>query len=158
MTRMHTAGCKSNSVHSCHWPLVNDTNARWGLSREGQSSFLREWSMTRMHIGQWHECRLVNDTNAHWSMTWKHIGQWHKCTLMGLNQTQCIRVIDRWSMTPMHDGASRERDNHPSLGSGQWHECTLVNDTNADWSMTRMHIGQWHESTLVNDTNAHWWV
>ena len=27
MTRMHIAKFELNLVHSCHWPLVNDTNA-----------------------------------------------------------------------------------------------------------------------------------
>ena len=72
MTQMHTAGFKTNSVHLCHWPMVNDTNARWGLSREGQSSLLREWSMTPMHTSGCKSHSMVNDTNGRWSMTWMH--------------------------------------------------------------------------------------
>ena len=127
--------------------------------------------------GQWHQCILVNDTNA---SDWVYItlsGQWHKCILV--NDTSDERqaflhlLIER-SMTPMH--------------FGQWHKCIwlsvnhtqwsmtrmhLVNDTNAEtqaflyllrgWSMTPMHFGQWHECILtecrshsvVNDTNAY---
>ena len=75
---------------------VNDTNV---LSvNHTQCIFVIDTiSMTRMHIGQWHKCTLVNDTNAHWSMTRIHIGRWHECTLV--NDTYA-----HWSITQMHIG------------------------------------------------------
>ena len=124
------------------------------MPRRAQLSFLREWSMTRMHFGQWHECRWlsVNHTQCirvidHWSMTRMptraqlsflrersmtrmHFGQWHECRLMSVNHTLCIRVIDHRSMTRMPRRA----------------QLSFLRE----WSMTRMHFGQWHGCRLLS--------
>ena len=59
-----------------------------------------QWSMTRMlteftRPGFFSPVyRAVNDTNAFWSMTQMQKG-------LSVNYTQCICVIDQWSMTRM---------------------------------------------------------
>ena len=127
--------------------------------------FLIEWSMTPMH--------LVNDTNAGYWVWITPSGQWHECILV--NDTNAVRqaflhfLIER-SMTPMHLVNDTNACHWVWITlSGQWHECSetgffappyrTVNDTNAfgQWhecrslcvnhtqSMTRMQFGQWHE-------------
>ena len=76
-------------------------------------------------------------------------GQWHGCRLLSVYHTQCIRVIDRRSMTQMPT---------PGFFAPLYR---AVNDTNAVWSMTRMQIAECISHSvhlchwpLVNDTNA----
>ena len=138
MTRMHIAKFELNSVHSCHWPLVNDTNA----DTRGQLSFLIEMSLT---IGQWHECRHAGTiifpyrgVIDHWSMTRMHIAESesssvHSCHWPLVNDTNADTQGQLSFLIKV------------SLTTGQWHECILLslNKTqcirvNDDWSMTGM--------------------
>ena len=123
MTRVHIAECESNSVHSCHWPVVNDTNAlsvfytqqsafvsltnvhscHWPLPKEGWLSLSREapscigvidqWSMTRMHW-VWFTPSSVH--SCHWPLPKEG---WLSLSREALS---CICVIDHRSMTRMH--------------------------------------------------------
>ena len=147
MTRMHIAECESNSVHSCHWPVVNDTNAfgQWQkvVSTHYSVKPFRDWSMTPMQFGQWHKCILLSLNHTQWSMTNMHS---RVCRHMSY---ECLLGI--WSMTNMQ---TVESESHSLVNDtnafGQWHECILLSLNHTQWSMTRMH--------LVNDTNAFCWV
>ena len=149
-------------MHSCHWQLVNDTNAQLSLIWTQQSAFV---SLT---TGQWHSQKGPINTclapaYAFVSLT---TGQWHKCTEFDLNPAICIRVIDHWSMTfpkGTHQHLSRyslcihvidhrsmtfPKGTHQHLSRSS--SCIRVID---NWSMTQMHWSWFKPSNLHS---CHW--
>ena len=59
-------------------------------------------------IGQWHQCSLVNDTNAHiwvWIKLSTFVsltsGQWHECTEFDWHSAICIGVIDQTALVSL---------------------------------------------------------
>ena len=131
-------------MHSCHWPVVIDTNAlsvfythhlhscHWPFPKEGWLSLSREasscirvidqWSMTRMH---WVYFTLSNLHSCHWPI--------------------CIRVIDH--SLRRDDCPCLETHHHAfvSMTSGQWHECTEcdLHPASASVSLTNVHSCHW---------------
>ena len=98
MTYMHLAEFESNSVYSCHWLLVNDTNAySWVWIKLNDTNactnVIDRGSMTWMH--SFVSLTAVNDTNACTGVI-DH-GQWHEC------MQKCHWP---WSMTRMHASVS----------------------------------------------------
>ena len=120
MTRMRafvsltTGGQWHGCMHSCHWPLVNDTDA----------------CIRVIDRSQWHRCMhschwpLVNDTDARIRVI--DCGQWHHCIVFKLHSSFCIVFIEKLYLCHWLLYKGVQKSLIPALVPltiGQWHEC-----------------------------------
>ena len=169
-----TTGQWHECRHSCHWPVVNDTDACIRVIDHGQ------WHLW-MHSCHWppvndiFECIRVIDhqsmtpvkafvslTTSQWHL-WMHLCHWplfndenalsvmsymHSC-----HWPNCIRVIDH--SLRKDDCPCLERPHHAfvSLTTGQWHECT---EFDLNQAVCIRVIDQCAFVSLTNVHSCHW--
>ena len=125
-------------MHSCHWPMVNDTNALSVIYTQ-QSAFV---SLTNVHSCHWPTCIRVIDHSLrrddcpclerpHHAFVSLTSGQWHECTECDLHPASASVSLTNvhschWPF-PKEGWFSLSRDAS---------SCIRVID---HWSMTRMH-------------------